>query len=160
MLKECFFEICCSHPCFKEKQVQSFEEHGSQNACQQFISSCFFFFERERFLYQKFFYSFCLPFYLDSSKARIETAWTEQRGHLTRCAIKCDLCLLCMLYKFYYFKHKHGLALSLAWTWGLDPTNLKSFLQGLVHKRHASKVYGSITPKFINQNFDTMPHFD
>ena len=116
-----------------------------------FHHASFFLREREIPLSENFPF-FLFTFYLDSSKARIETAWTEQRGHLTRCAMKCDLCLLCMLCKFYYSKRREGLALSPAWTWGLYPTNLKSFLQVLVHKRYASKAYGCITPKFINQN--------
>ena len=40
------------------------------------------------------------------------------------------------------------------------PNKFEKFLIGVCPKRYASKVYGSITPKFINQNFDTMSHFD
>ena len=114
-----------------------------------------FFFERERFLYKKILF-FCSPIFLAKLKQGWDkTARTKHRGiwwsaqsELT----KCDLCLLCMLCKFYYLKLKTDLALSPAWTWWLYPTNLKSFLHELVHKRYASKVYGCITPKFINQN--------
>ena len=38
------------------------------------------------------------------------------------------------------------------------PNKFEKFLEGVCPKRFASKVYGSITPKFINQNFDTMPN--
>ena len=38
------------------------------------------------------------------------------------------------------------------------PNKFEKFLAGVCPKRYASKVYGSITPKFINQNFDTMPN--
>ena len=40
------------------------------------------------------------------------------------------------------------------------PNKFEKFVAGVSPKRYASKVYGSITPKFINQNFDTMSHFD
>jgi len=47
------FEICCSHPCFKENQVQSFKEHGSK------ICLPLLFFERDSlFFQQRGFFSF------------------------------------------------------------------------------------------------------
>jgi len=40
------------------------------------------------------------------------------------------------------------------------PNKFEKFPAGACPNRYASKVYGSITQKFINQKFDTMSHFD
>ena len=134
---EFFFYICCSHPCFTEKKSSSKDYISmvpKMLAINLFHQISPFFWERERFLYENFFcpfYSPILPFHLDSSKARIKNCMNKTKGHLTWCTMKCDLCLPCMLCKFNYSKHGEGLSLSSAWTWGLYPTNLKSFPSGV-----------------------------
>ena len=83
-IKNDFFKICCSHPCFKENQVQKIKLSWIPKFLPSIYSSNFsLFFERERFLYENFFcpfYSPILPFHLDSSKARIKKMHEQNKG--------------------------------------------------------------------------------
>ena len=58
------------------------------------------------------------------------------------------------------FEAQNGPCLISSMNLGTLPNKFEKFLAGVCPERYASNVYGSITPKFINQNFDTMPLFD
>ena len=77
---ERIFFICCTHPYFKEKnQVHRCNEHGSQNACQHFISFSFWGREASSFLFftKGFFYLYSsftnfFSFQQNSNKTKIK----------------------------------------------------------------------------------------
>ena len=158
------FFICCSHPWFKEKSSSKMQWAWIPKCLPTFY---FIFFERESFsfFYKGFLFLIFIVHQIFIILAKLKqgqdkTARKKRHFHIILIfnfwklkSASFDSCA-----NFYYLKRFRAVPY-LQRTWGLFPTNLKSFLHGFVQKDMHPKVYGSITQKFINQKFDTMSHF-
>ena len=150
-------EISCSHPCFKGNWLWRFESMDPNMLA--IIYFYFYFWERDSFILTK---SLFTNFFYHSNKAGIklheQSIGAFGRVHkvhfwnVTYASFAC--CANFIIWSI------SGPCLISSMNLRILPSKFEKFLARVCPKRYASKVYGSITPKFINQNFDTMSHFD
>ena len=138
----------------------------SKLACiSKFLPSFYFiFFERDFFLNKMIFSIYCSNFFLsfwqnpDKDEIKLHEQCTGASGrvhkvHFWNAAYASFACCA----NFIIWSTSESCLIS-SMNLRILPNKFEKFLAGVCPKRYASKVYGSITPKFINQNFDTMPN--